>query len=88
MISSMVFLAPHGKIAKTLPAVRLATHKLIVPVDDVVGVELLATTLGGKHIANVQSIFVLAKHLQRVERFVTDITGVNPLSFLCFVPPH
>ena len=48
MISSMVVLAPHGEVAKTLPVVRLATHKLIVSVYAVVGVELLATTLGGK----------------------------------------
>ena len=47
MISSMVVLAPHGEVAKNLPLVRLATHKLIVSVDAVVGVELLATTLAG-----------------------------------------
>jgi hypothetical protein len=47
LISSMVVLAPHGEVAKTLPVVRLATHKLIVSVDAVVGVELLATTLAG-----------------------------------------
>ena len=88
MISSIVVLAPHGEVAKTLPVVRLATHKLIVSVDAVVGVELLATTLAGKHIATVLPNFVLARHLQRLESFVTDITGVNPLSFLCFVPPH
>ena len=45
MIASMVVLAPHGEVEKTLPAVRLATHKLIVSVDAVVRVELLATTL-------------------------------------------
>ena len=45
MISSMVVLAPHGYVAKTLLVVRLATHKLIVSVDAVVGVEFLATTL-------------------------------------------
>ena len=32
MISSMVVFAPHGEVAKTLPVVRLATHKLIVSV--------------------------------------------------------
>ena len=48
MISSIVVLAPHGEVAKTLPAVRLATHKLIVSVDAVVGVKLLDTTLAGK----------------------------------------
>ena len=29
MISSTVVLAPHGEVAKTLPVMRLATHKLI-----------------------------------------------------------
>ena len=88
MISSMVVLAPLGEVAKTLPVVGLAPHKLIVSVDAVVGVELLATTLAGKHNAAVLSNFVLAKHSQRLESFVKDITGVNPLSLLCFVPPH
>ena len=88
MISSMVVLAPLLEVATTLPVVRLATHKLIVSVDAVVGVELLATTLAGQHIATVLPNFVLAKHLQRLESFVTDITGVNLLSLLCFVPPH
>ena len=80
MISSMVVLAQHGEVAKTLPVVRLATHKLIVSVDAVVGVELFPTSLAGKHIANELPNVVLAKHLQKLESFVTDITGVNPLS--------
>ena len=63
MISSMVVLAPHGKVAKTLPMVKLARHKLIVPVDAVVVVELLVTTLAGKHIATVLPNFVLARLL-------------------------
>ena len=88
MISSMVVLAPHEEVAKTLPVVRLATHKLIVSDDAVVEVELLATTLAGKHMATVLPNFVLARHLQRLVSFVTDITGVNPLSLLCFVCPH
>ena len=50
MISSMVILAPHGEVAKTLPVVWLATHKLIVSVDAAVGVERLAANLTGKHI--------------------------------------
>ena len=37
MISSIVVLAPHGEVSKTLPVVRLATQKLIVSVDAVVG---------------------------------------------------
>ena len=81
-------LAPHGEVANTLPVVRLATHKLIVSVDAVVGVEFLATTLVGKHMATVLPNVVLARHLQRPESFITDIIGVNPLSVLCFVPPH
>ena len=63
---------------------RLVPHKLIVSVDAILGVELIATTLAGKHIATVLSNVVLARHLQRLDRFVTDITGVNTL----FVPPH
>jgi hypothetical protein len=31
---------------------------------------------------------VLARHLQRLESFATDITEVNPISLLCFVRPH
>ena len=72
-------------LAKTLPVLRLTTHKLIVSVDAVVGVELLATTLAGKDMANVLPNFVLARHLKRLESFVKDITGVNPLYLLCFV---
>ena len=67
---------------------RLTTHKLIVSVDAVVGVELLATTLAGKNMATVLPNFVLARHLQRLESFVTDITGVNPLSLsIVLCPP-
>ena len=78
----MVVLAPHEEVAKTLPVVRLATHKLIVSDDAVVEVELLATTLAGKHMATVLPNFVLARHLQRLVSFVTDITEVNPFSLL------
>ena len=84
----VVVLAPHGEVAKPFPVVRLATHKLIVFVDAVVWVKLLATTLAGKHMATVLPNCVLARHLQRLESFVTDITGVNPLSLLCFIPQH
>ena len=82
----MLVLAPHGEVAKTLPAVRLATHKLFVSVDAVVGVKLLAATLAGKHMVTVLPNFVLARQLQRLESFVTDITGMNPLS-LVLCPP-
>ena len=88
MISSMVVLAPNGKVAKTLPVVRLAAHKLIVSVDAVVGVELLATTIAGKHMATVLPHFVLARNLQRLESFVTNITEVNPLSLSCALSPY
>ena len=53
MISSMVVIAPHGEVAKALPVARLATHKLLVSVHAIVGLELLATTLADKHKANV-----------------------------------
>ena len=84
MISSMVVLAPHGEVARALPVVRLATHKLLVSADDVVGLELLATTLTDKPVATVLQKFVLVR---RWKRLVPDITGVSPLSLLCFVPP-
>ena len=71
---------------KTLSAERLATHKLIVSVDAVVGVEHLATTRAGKHMATVLPNFVLARQLQRLESFVTDIKGGTHY-LLCFVPP-
>ena len=65
MISSMIVLAPHGEMAKTLSVVRLVTHQHIVSVYAVDGVELLSTTLVGKHTATVLPNFVLARHLQR-----------------------
>ena len=43
----------HGEVSKALPVVRLATHKLLLSVDDVVGLELLAKTLADKHMASV-----------------------------------
>ena len=67
MISSMVVPAPHGEVAKTLPVVRLATHKLVVSLDAVVGVKLFATTIADKHMATVLPDYVLAWHLQRLE---------------------
>ena len=82
----MVVIAPHGEVEKNLPVVRLATHKLIVSVDAVFGVELLATTLAGRHIATMPPNFVLARHLQRLKSFVTDITGMKPHFLLGFIP--
>ena len=84
----MVVLDPHGEEVKTIPVVRVATHKLIVSVDAVVWVEHLATTLAGKHINTVLPNLVMANNLQRLEIFVTDITGVNPLFLSCALSPH
>ena len=89
-----LLLPPHVQIEDDLldggpcPVVRLAPHKLIVSVDAVLGIELLATTLAGKHIANVLPNFVLARHLQGLGSFVTDITGVNHLFLVLCPPPH
>ena len=55
-------------------------------VDAFVGLEPLATTLADKQMATVLPNFVLVRRWQRLESLVTDITGVNPLSLLCFVP--
>ena len=49
--------------------------------DDNVGVELLATTLADKHMANVLPNYMLVMHWQRLEILVTDITEVNSVSF-------
>ena len=38
--------------------------------------------------ATVLPNFVLVRHLQRLESFVTDITGVIPLSLSCVLSPH
>ena len=43
--------------------VRLATHKLLVSVDAVVGLELLATTFADKHMATVLPNYVLVRRL-------------------------
>ena len=51
-------------------------------VDAVVGVEDLATTIAGKHMATVLQNFVLARYLQQFESFVSDIIGMNPLSLV------
>ena len=83
----VVVLAPHGKNFSYGEACHTQAY-CDCCVDAVVGVELFTTILAGKHMATVLPNCVLARHLQRLESFVTDITGVNPLSFLCFVPPH
>ena len=76
-------LAPHGEVAKVLPVVRLDAKKFFLSFDAVVGLELLATTLADKHMATVLPNYVLVRHSQRLESFVTYITGVNHLSILC-----
>ena len=65
---------------------RLATYKFLVSVDDVVGLELLATTLADKHMATVLSNFVLLRRWKRLESLVTYNTGVNSLT-LVLCPP-
>ena len=62
-------------VAKSLPVLRLETKKLLLSVDDVVGPELLATTIANKHLATVLPNYVLARRLQRLESLVTYITG-------------
>ena len=84
MISSIVVLAPHEEVAKPLPVVRFATHKLFVSVDAVVGLKLLATTLAD--MAAVLPNFVLVRRSQRLESLVTHITGVSPLSHVLCPP--
>ena len=81
-------LAPHVKVAKALPVVKLATKNLLVSGNAVVGLALLATTLAAKHLATLLSDCVLVRRMQRLESPFKDITGVNPLSLICFVPPH
>ena len=51
-------------------------------VDANVGLELLATTLTYKHMANVLPNYMLVMHWQRLEILATDITEVNPV-FIC-----
>ena len=87
MVSSMVVLAPHGKVAKAFAVVRLAMRKLLVSVDAVVGLEFLATTLAVKHIATVLPNCVLVRRWKRLESLDTDNTGIHCLSPLCIVPP-
>ena len=78
-------LASHGEVAKALPVVRLATKKLLLSVDAVVGLELLSTIIAHKDMATVLPNCVLV----RLENRVTYIIGVNPLSLLCALsPPH
>ena len=74
------------KLQKFFSDVRLAPHKLLVYVDAVIGLKLLATTLGKYYMIAVLQNFVLVKRLQRLES--TYITGVNPLSLYCALSHH
>ena len=82
-ISSMVVLAPHREAAKTLSLLRLATYMLIVSVDAGAGVELLATTLAGNHMATVLTGYAFAKTQKLCHR---HYWGEPSFSLLCFVP--
>ena len=53
--------------------VRLATKKLLVSVNAVVGLELLGTTFADKHMATVLPNCVLVRRSQKLESLVTDI---------------
>ena len=69
-----------------MASLRLATKKLLVFVDVVVGLELLAKTLADKHMATVLPNYVLVSRSQRLESLGTYNTGVNPPFLVCFVP--
>ena len=86
-ISSMVVIAPHKEVAKTLPVVRLATHKLIMSIDPVVGVELLSTTLAGKHITSVLPNLCWLDICKDLKAFLQTLQGCT-LSLSCAVSPH
>ena len=57
----MAVLGPHVEVAKDLLMKRLATHRLLVSVDAVVGLHLLATALEDQHMATVLPNFVLIR---------------------------
>ena len=84
MISLMVVLAPHEEVAKAPPVPRLATHKLFVSVDRVVGLEHLATHLQ----TNTRQLcyqILCRLGVRRWQRLKSE--GENALSLLCCVPP-
>ena len=55
---------------------------VLVSVDDVVGLELLATTLADKDMATALPNCVVVRNSQKLESLVTDITGLNPFSLI------
>ena len=67
-------LAPHVEVPDAVPVIRLATKKLLVSFDAVVGFELLGTTLADKHMATVLPNCVLVSRLHRLESLVIYIT--------------
>ena len=79
---------PAWRSGKSSSCGEFSTHKLLLSVNAVVGVELLAKTFAGKHIATVLQRFVLVRHWKRLDSPVTDITWVIPLSPMDFVLPH
>ena len=90
IISSMVDLAPCGDVAKPLPAARkaLAMRKLLGSVAAVVGLQLITSTLGDKHMAIVLPNVMLVRLWHRHVSLFTNSTGVEPLSLLCCVRPN
>ena len=79
-------LAFHVEVANALPVMRLATKKLLVSVDSVVGLEPLATTLTDTHMATVRPNCVLVSRLQRFISLDTYITVVKLFFLVCSVP--
>ena len=77
IISSLAVFAPYEEVAKALPVVRLPTHKLLVSVDDINGLEHLVTTFADKHMVTVLPKFVLVRCWQRLESMVTNIIEVT-----------
>ena len=69
--SLLVVLDPLGEVAIVLPVVTLAPHQLLASVHAVVGLELLATTLAGKHMVSVLPHLGLVRPWKRFGQFPT-----------------
>ena len=85
IISSIVVHTPHGEVAKAPPEVRRATHKLFCLLMLLLGLNFFQNPCRPTH-GHLAAKFLLAKCGQRIESLFTDITVVNLLSLLCFVP--
>ena len=74
-ISSMVDLVPCGDVAKPLPAAReaLAMRKLLGSVAAFVGLQLITSTLGDKHMAIVLPNVMLVRLWHRQYRGGTSL---------------